>query len=254
MDTAMVDIHSHVLPGLDDGSPDMETSVAMCKIWAEEGVTDAVGTPHCSDEFEYNLERNLELRAQLQEKIGPSPRLVTGCDFHFNEPNLNLLFKDPHRYTINQKNYLLVENSNYGLPPNMDQMFFQLRSKGIIPVLTHPERNPIWREDTPLLRKVADNGVIQVTAGSITGRFGHRSQKCAIEWLRLGLIHVIASDAHNTDKRPPRLKEAYAAVAEETSPEVADLLFTHNPRAIINGEDCQRPPMAPPRKKFLGIF
>ena len=250
----MVDIHSHVLPGLDDGSPDLETSVAMCKIWAEEGVTDVVGTPHLSDQFDYNLERNLELRAQLQAAVGPQPRLMTGCDFHFSEPNLNLLFKDPKRYTINQKNYLLVENSNYGLPPNMDQLFFQLRSRGVVPVLTHPERNAIWQQDTALLRKVADNGVIQVTAGSITGRFGHRAQKHALEWLRLGLVHVIASDAHNVDKRPPRMKEAFATVAKETSPEVAELLFQDNPRAIINGEEIRRPPMPPPRKKFLGIF
>jgi len=244
----MVDIHCHVLPGIDDGSPDLETSVAMCKAAAADGVTHIVGTPHLSDEFEYDFERNLRLRDQVQAAAGPKPKLLTGCDFHLNEINLELLALDPSHYTINQKNYLLVENSNYSLPPNIEQMFFSLRCKGIIPVLTHPERNPLWREDPDLLRRVGNQGtIVQVTAGALSGRFGRSSQKFALEWLHAGYVHVIASDAHNINSRPLRLKEAYDLVVKETNTDTADILFKHNPRAIIEGGETMRP--APPIKK-----
>lgn len=249
----MIDIHCHLLPGIDDGSPDMETSLAMCRAAAAEGVTHIVGTPHCSGEYEYDPEVNARLREQVQKACGPKPVVLTGCDFHLDDINLDLLNLGPERFTIAQKNHLLVENSNFSLPPNLEQLFFDLRCKGIIPVLTHPERNPIWQRKPDLLRRVVrQDCVIQVTAGAITGRFGKVPQKLAMEWLGEGLVHVVASDAHNMSGRPLKLREAFDRVSKETSPEVAELLFVSNPRSIIEGGAIQHPP--PPKKRRWGFF
>ncbi len=249
----MIDIHCHVLPGIDDGAPDMETSLAMCRAAKAEGVTHIVGTPHCSGEYEFNAENNALLRAELQAACGPHPVLLTGCDFHLDDINLELLDLGPEKFTIAQKNHLLVENSNFSLPPNLEQLFFDLRCKGIIPVLTHPERNPIWQRKPDLLRRVAQQDtVVQITAGSITGRFGKVPQKAALDWLREGLVHVVASDAHNMKGRPLKLREAFDRVAKEVSPEVAELLFVYNPKSIIEGGAIQHPPA--PKKRRWGLF
>src|ERR1035438_3125009 len=133
----MIDIHCHVLPGLDDGSPDLETSIAMCKAAVEDGITHVVATPHCSDEYEFSWETNQERRNELQAAVGQKPQLLLGCDFHLNDINMELLKVAATPFLIAQKNHLLVENSNYSLPPMMEQMFYNLRCRGIIPVLTH---------------------------------------------------------------------------------------------------------------------
>src|SRR5262249_7503565 len=123
----MIDIHSHVLPDLDDGSPDLETSVGMCRVWASEGVTHVVATPHCNSEYDFDAAAVARARDRVQEACGPQPQLLTGCDFHLSAENLELLKADAARYTIAQKNYLLVENSNFSLPPNLEELFFQMR-------------------------------------------------------------------------------------------------------------------------------
>src|SRR5258708_10926163 len=119
----MVDIHCHVLHGLDDGSPDLETSVAMCDMAADDGVTHIVGTPHCSDEYEFDWETNVRKRDELQAEIGDSPQILLGCDFHLNDINMEVLKVSPDPFLIAPQNHLLVVNSNYSLPPHMEHMF-----------------------------------------------------------------------------------------------------------------------------------
>src|SRR5258708_12151852 len=195
----MVDIHWHVLHGLDDGSPDLETSVAMCQAAREDGVTLVVGTPHCSDEYEFNWDVNQAKRRELQAAIGPKPQLLLGCDYPLSDINLELLKAAPDPFLIAQQNHLLVENSNYSLPPQMEQMFYSLRVRGIIPVLTHPERNPLWQRKTELLKRLADQDcVVQITAASFSGRFGKMPQKYAMQWLKDALFPVVSSYAHHT--------------------------------------------------------
>lgn len=249
----MVDIHCHVLFGLDDGSPDLDTSIAMCKSAAEDGITHVVGTPHLDDSFEFSWVANNARRDELQKAIGAKPQLLLGCDFHLNDINLELLQASPDQYLIAQQNHLLVENSNYSLPPNLERMFFDLRCRGIIPVLTHPERNPMWQRKPDLLKRVVEQDcVVQITAGSFTGRMGKGPQKFAIEWLKQGWVHVVASDAHNTTSRPLKLREAFDVVAKETDADTAELLFTQNPQAIIEGRAVLQP--HPPKRKRWGLF
>lgn len=251
----MIDIHCHILPEMDDGAADLEMSLAMCRTAAADGITHIVATPHCNDEFPFDPAAVARARDRLQQVCGPQPALLTGCDFHLSAGNLELLQAHPSRYTIAQKNHLLLEPTNFGLPPNFDQVLFQMRCRGIVPVLTHPERNPLFQSKPDLVRQLAQQEcVIQVTAGAFLGRFGATAQKMALYWLRQGAVHVVASDAHDPSHRPPKLRGAFEKVAQEVGAATAELLFENNPRSIIEGGAC-RPPEAGPRKRrwsFLG--
>src|SRR5271155_2642245 len=115
----MVDVHCHILPGLDDGAEDMQESLAMAQSAIEEGVTHIVGTPHSSNQFAFNYARVRELREQLQRLLGDRLALASGCDFHISLENLEALRADAPRFCINQRNYLLVEFSEFSIAPTM---------------------------------------------------------------------------------------------------------------------------------------
>ncbi len=250
----MIDIHCHILPEMDDGATDLEMSLEMCRAAAAEGVTHMVATPHCNDEYPFDADAVAGARDLLQQACGPQPTLLTGCDFHLSATNLELLQAHPSHYTIAQKNHLLLEPTNFGLPPSFDQVLFQMRCRGIVPVLTHPERNPLFQSKPELVRELAQQEcVIQVTAGAFLGRFGSTAQRMVLDLLRAGLVHVVASDAHNLSSRPPHLREAFARVSEVAGAATAGLLFQENPRNIIEGGACQ-PPEPVARKPRWSFF
>ncbi len=154
-----------------------------------------------------------ELREELQAKIGRRLILATGCDFHLNPENLEALRADGSRFCINQRDYLLVEFNEFSIPPSMDQTLHEIQLLGFRPVITHPERNAILRLQTARLAKWVRLGCfVQVTAGSLTGVFGPGAQKDALRWLADGLVHLVASDAHNTRGRPLKLQPAFKLV------------------------------------------
>jgi len=144
----MIDIHHHLLPGLDDGSDSMETSVEMARLAVAEGITHVVCTPHANSYHDFDSSVNAakvdELRARLEEENIPLT-LGLGCDFHLSYDNVKLAKEDPARFSINGLGYLLVEVPDYGLPPGLAETFFELRLAGLTPILTHPERNPRCR-------------------------------------------------------------------------------------------------------------
>ncbi len=202
----MVDIHCHILPGLDDGSDKMETSIQMAEAAIADGVTHVVGTPHANSHYKFDLERNLRLRDELQAAVGNRLTLATGCDFHLNFENLQDLEKNPQKYTINQKNYLLVEFADFSIPPSMDDTMHRLHLMGLSPIITHPERNAMLRtKPERMYRWLHQGSYVQITAQSITGRFGSSAQQRAEQWLDEDRVHFIASDAHNLTGRPLQL-------------------------------------------------
>jgi len=147
----MVDVHCHILPGLDDGPDDMETSVAMAESAIADGITHVVATPHSSNQYYFDYSHVRELREKLQTKIGSRLILATGCDFHLSPENLEALRADASRFCINQRDYLLVEFNEYSIPPSMDQTLHEIQLLGLRPVITHPERNAILRLQTARL-------------------------------------------------------------------------------------------------------
>jgi protein-tyrosine phosphatase len=246
----MVDVHCHILPGLDDGAADVKESLAMAQSAISDGVTHVVATPHSSTEFRFDYERVRALHGQLQRLVGDRLVLATGCDFHLNLENLDALRKDPARFCINQRNYLLVEFSEYSIPPTTSHALHDMQLMGLHPIITHPERNGIIQAQTNLLASWVRLGCfVQVTGGSLTGTFGPRAKADALRWIGLGLVHFVASDAHNTRGRPLRLQPAYEVVREQFGDLKARALFFDNPMAAFEGRELPHVPEVAPDGK-----
>lgn len=256
----MVDIHFHLLPGLDDGPDNLELSVEMAELAANDGTTHIVATPHANSQFAFYPELIAERLAEIQARVGDRVTFGTGCDFHLSFENLMDIHKHPGRYTINHKSYLLVEFADFSIPPTIDQTFHELVLARIIPIITHPERNRLIRRHTDWLDKWISRGcAVQVTAGALLGRFGPNAQQIAEQWLATDRIHILASDAHNATSRPPGLASAYERVAELRGEEVARALCVENPLAAFESRPLPWTPepsgpvefeIARPRKRF----
>ena len=236
----MVDIHHHLLHGLDDGAKDIETSVAMARLAANEGITHVVCTPHANGQYAYdpavNAAKTEELRARLVEEDIPLT-LGSGCDFHLSFDNVTLAKTDPARFSINGLGYLLVELPDYGLPPGLTETFYELQLAGLTPILTHPERNPTLQKEPERMAEWLRGGMlVQVTADSLTGHKGKHAEHMALDLLDKRWVHFLATDAHNTSSRPPRIREAYNLVANKYSTSYAHALCLTNPLAAFLGK------------------
>jgi len=254
----MVDLHCHILPGLDDGAATMEESTAMAESAIADGITHVVATPHSNSKYFFDFARVRRLRDELQTKAGERLKIATGCDFHLNPENLESLRKDARQYCINQRDFLLVEFNEFSIPPSMDQALHVIQLAGVQPVITHPERNAILRSRPERLKKWIRQGCFaQVTGGALSGGFGAGSQQDALRWIAEGLIHFVASDAHNTRSRPLRLQAAYNVVVDRFGEEKARALFHDNPLAAFEGRQLPHVPEledelpAPRRKRFF---
>jgi len=234
----MIDIHHHLLFGLDDGSKDIETSVAMAEMAAADGITHVVCTPHANAHYRFDPEVNRRKLAELEARVDGKITLGLGCDFHLSFDNIDDALKNPHKYSINQKNYLLVEFADLSIPQQMTQVFHEFLVSGIQPIITHPERNlTIQKTPTRLDEWITGGCVVQVTVASLTGRFGKVAMEFAHRLLRQNKVHILATDAHDLRSRPPKMKEAYDLVANRYGAETAERLCVTNPGAAFRGED-----------------
>ena len=235
----MVDIHHHLLWGLDDGAKDFETSLAMAKASAADGVTHVVCTPHANGHFDFDPAVNAEKVAALQTKLdaeGVPLKLGLGCDFHVSYDNVMEAKTNPKKFSVNRLGYLMIEIPDYGVPPGIVETFYELQLAGLTPILTHPERNPTLQADYSRLTEWMRRGVlVQVTGDSVTGKMGKKAEKMAHELLARRWVHFLATDAHNVTSRPPRLSEARALVAKKYGAEYAASLTTTNPQAVFDG-------------------
>lgn len=242
----MVDIHCHLLPGLDDGPDSLEESVRMAEMAIADGITHVVATPHANDEYSFSPELVRQRRDEIQHRVGDRLVLATGCDLHLSFENLQDVQQYPDRYTLNQRNYLLVELDDFALPPAMDEALHQLQLARLCPIITHPERNGLIRaQPERLYRWIHQGCYVQVTAQSLLGRFGQATKRVVETWLDASCIHFFASDAHDLNSRPLRLREAFDAVARRRGEEVAQALFQDNPLAAFEGRPLPFVPEPP---------
>jgi protein-tyrosine phosphatase len=250
-DHVVIDIHCHLLPEVDDGPKSWDVAVEMCRMAAADGITHAVATPHANDRYAYDrayLSGLLgQLRDQLREKLDPTRQfqLSLGCDFHLSFENLERVLEQPHSYTIGETNYLLIELSNFSVPTRLEDCFTRLGDRGLTPILTHPERNPILQQTPQRVLEWAEQGcLMQVTASALTGFWGERPEIVARWLLDRSAVHVLASDAHDTKRRIPNLSAARALAEKIVGAEYAEALVEGNPGAIVKGMPipyCPRP-------------
>ena len=254
----MIDLHCHILSGLDDGAKSVEDSLAMAEMAIADGITHVVATPHSSSEYRFDFAAVQRAAAELRRAVGDRLKIATGCDFHLNPENIAELKRNAAPFCVHQKTFLLVEFNEFAIPPGASHTLYEIQLAGLRPIITHPERNGIIRSQPERLEKWIRNGCYaQVTGGALLGKFGPGAQQTAEDWIARGLIHFVASDAHNVTGRPQKLREAYEAVREKFGEEKARALFVENPLAAFEGQPLPYVPEiveAPPRKKRFFFF
>lgn len=242
-----------MLYALDDGAKSRDDSVAMLRMAAGSGTTDIVATPHANLSYKFDPAVIAERVAELAQAV-PEIRLHSGCDFHLSYDNIQDAIANPRKYTIHQRNYLLVEFSDLLIFRNTSEIFGRLLDAGMRPVITHPERNNLLRQRMEQIEEWVQNGaLVQVTGQSLLGDFGRRAADFSRSLLDRGLVHFIASDGHDLEHRPPRLDLAHAWLAKNYSEALADALCLANPQSALNGEDLEPLPEesgAEPRKWY----
>jgi protein-tyrosine phosphatase len=257
----LIDIHCHALPDVDDGSDSLEMSVAMMRMAAADGITHTVATPHCNYRYAFEPEMNRQKAAQLQAAVGDVPKLLLGCDFHLSYENLRNLIDNRTQFSINGSSYVLVEFADHFVPQQFDRVFYEMQVAGLIPIVTHPERNRVFHRRPEILYPWVTRGcLIQITAQSYTGGFGSKPQSLAELWLEHNLVHFLATDAHDTKHRPPLLSPCYERVQAKHGRETADRLLIKNPEAVINdlplppGPEPVQPLQTERKRSWLSFF
>ncbi len=231
----MVDIHCHLLPGVDDGAQDWDTTLEMCRMAQADGVSHIVCSPHANYKYTYVREAHEELIGELRRRV-PQMEFSLGCDFHLSYENVEDAVQHPGRYAIGQTSYLLIELSDFSLF-NVGHTIFDLQRAGLRPILTHPERHPQLQLRPEAVEDFVRQGcLVQVTANSLTGTWGKTAQKMGEMLLKKGWAQIIASDAHGTSRRTTVLSEARRVAAAWIGEEAATQLVETNPAAVVKNE------------------
>jgi len=242
----MIDLHTHVLPGIDDGADDLAAAVAMCRAAAADGCETLFATPHQRTEHWDNgdLELLAELRRQVEEAAGGSPRIAAGAEIRVGSSLLDDL-ADPTANGLQplaDSKYLLLELSRYVPPPDPVGLTHELIVAGWTPIYAHPELIPYLARDPGLLHDLAAAGALfQVTAASVTGEMGRDTRTLCRRMLDDDLVHFVASDAHGVTWRPPGLAAVRRAIAARWGEETADRVTRGNPRAVLEDRPLQVP-------------
>lgn len=244
----MIDLHSHILPGIDDGAPDLGVALEMARIAVENGVAVQACTPHIFPGLFDNSGPQIrcatqELQRHLDEH-GVPLRLMTGADVHI-VPNMVNGLQTGEILSLADSRYVLVEPPHHVAPPRLEHVFFELLAAGYVPILTHPERLTWIETRYETLVQLFRAGVwMQLTAGALTGAFGRRPKYWAERMLSEALVHILATDAHGARRRPPDLAAGRAAAAKWLGEEEAEQLVSVRPRAILENAapSAVRPP------------
>ncbi|MCX6639015.1 MAG: hypothetical protein NTW14_00825 [bacterium] len=235
----MIDIHTHVLPDLDDGPRDLPETTQLLRNAYENGTRTIVATPHVLNRLDFNrnmiiLKNFNQTRRHIEVEI-PGLKMLAGSEIYF-QPRLADLLQFEAATLNGTGKYMLVEFPLIDIPKSFDRELKDLRKEGVTPVIAHPERNALVLKRPAIVGKMIEEGaLIQMNAGSITGHFGRTVKKMAQNLLKRGWVHVIASDAHGLVHRGPDLQEALEIASDEIGVAAARRLVMENPQTIIEG-------------------
>jgi len=236
----MIDVHLHILPGVDDGPATLADALSLARSLVQEGVQVAVATPHYNDEYPQLpareiIERVGDLQRELDRYAIPL-RLLAGHEALI-QPGVAADVQSGRIATLNGSRYLLLELWNSSWMPETERVIFELRVLGIVPLLAHPERYFAIQQDSNRLKALIEQGVLaQLTAGSLIGMQGKTARKCAEALLKRGLVHCIASDAHGPGRRPPAILQGMQAAERIVGRvQVGQLIETY-PAAMLQNQ------------------
>lgn len=248
----MIDLHSHVLHGLDDGAKDLKNSLEMCLNAARDGITHLAATPHYHpDDPAFEPETVSEMAARLNQALknkGVNLTLVAGAEVMLSVrlPELAQAGRLP---TLGpDSRYFLLELPLNASPRGLNDLVFKVGLSGLTPIICHPERTWCGSREWDWLENLARQGcLVQLTAMSLTGRFGKEVRRTAETLARLGLCHLVASDAHSPDHRPPKLSEARERLAKMFDEDTAEAITEYWPGLVLAGKTVY--PELPPLKR-----
>lgn len=245
----MIDLHCHLLPGIDDGAADIAVSLEMARIAAADGITTIACTPHIQPGVFDN--EPVVIRAAVRElqyaldDAGIPLKLVVGSDAHIRHDFVSAI-QHERVLTLNDTRFVLFEPPHHIAPLRMDDLLFDVLATGYVPILTHPERLTWINSHYDMFQRLAMSGVwMQITAGSLTGHFGRSAKTWAERMLRDGIVHIIATDAHGTTRRRPLLRDAAMIAERFVGAEEARRLVSTRPLAVLKNAEALEAPRPP---------
>ena len=239
METGLIDMHCHILPGLDDGAGSLEAAMRMAKAAVNDGIRTVIATPHRNAKYRESREtvmnRVRELNRALRRKHIPLS-ILPGQEIRTHAGMIRDLFSQAI-LRLNGSSYLLIELPPWQIPEELDDWIHELRLQGMTPIIAHPECNKAIAADPDKLYHYVEQGVLcQITAHSVTGAFGRKLQKLSIELCRRNLTHFVASDAHDTARRGFCLGQAYREIERILGYQYADY-YRANSECLLYGQE-----------------
>ena len=239
----MIDLHSHILPGLDDGARSMEESLEMARIAERDGIEKIVATPHLFrgnfiyEDFGIIEKKRSELSQALKEN-NIHAEILAGAEVHISHNLIDEIRRNRENLVLNQSSYMFVEFPSDLVFSAAKNLFFELMSEGIIPIIAHPERNSVFIHSPSLLYELIQmGGLSQANSGSFSGLYGRRVEEAVLHFLELNFIHFIASDSHNTHSVVSLLSEAAREAEMIVGKEKARALVKDNPQAVLDDKE-----------------
>ena len=251
----MIDLHCHILPGIDDGAADLSVSLEMARAFVADGVSMVACTPHILPGLYHNNGAQIRAAtAQLQNVLnqeGIPLQLATGSDNHM-VPDFLAQLRSGHLLSLANSRYVLVEPPHHVAPPRLEEFFFNFLVADHVPILTHPERLTWISSHYESVRRLVRAGVwMQITAGSLAGSFGRNARYWGERLIDEGCVHIIATDAHDVTRRPPNLSQGRELAAKRVGDTEAQHLVVTRPRGVLLNDvpsDIPRPPSAEHRR------
>ena len=237
----MIDVHCHILPDVDDGSECMQESRNMAMIAKEQGIDKIIATPHYHPEFKYLKGEELnkvceEFKKQLKEN-NIDIEIYLGNEIYFTYDLIEKI-SELDFYCLNKSKYILIEFPPTNFPLNLCNIVYELKQKGFIPVLAHVERYIKIHDDPEIIYDCIKTGaIIQINSSSLIGKQGKEIQRFCNLLIGRNMVHLVATDAHGSQRRRPMMKDAYQYIEKKYSKEIADNLFINNAQCILDNKE-----------------